>query len=379
LNCAALVLVPITELWLWATLGAVGGLVLFCRGFRLLQRKRLILNTPTSKIRSASLGLVEISGLAAGPYTIPTPLTGKASYYYRTIAWELQNSGKNQEWKKVADETLHVPFYLDDGTGLVMVNPQGAETDLHRDFREEYSNSFFSTEEMPQAVRGFLLRHGVSGERKVRLEEYAIKPKNALFVLGTLAENPGIEAVPKPIETQQPSSTSFKIPMGGASKHVAVGLQYMPGTLVPAIKVNTETEQEIINLSPRTGSLTAAEMTQQGKIAAALLKAGIGSPAAWSAAGIENVAAAVALANAAHSGTASEGTSANPAAAAEQFDLRPKVVMMKGENNTAFFISWRSQREVVASLGWKAVAYIWGGPALTLFSVYLLLAHWQWL
>ena len=380
LNCAALLLIPITELWLWATLGAVGGLLLFYRGFRLLQRKRLILNTPTSKIRSASLGLVEVSGLAIGPYTIRAPLTGKPCYYYRTIAWELQKSGKDQEWKKVADESLHLPFYLDDGTGLLMVNPQGAETDLHRDFREEYSNSLFSTEELPQPVRGFLLRHGVSEQYKIRLEEYCIKPKNALFALGTLAENPGVEAVPKPVQTQLPSIARFKVNMGGASKHIAVAMESAPGTLLPAIKVNTETEQEIINLSPKRPPRTAAEMTQQGKIAAALLKAGISSPAAWSAAGIENAAAAVALAGSSQPGAASSGgTAASPAAAAEQFDLHPKVLLMKGENNPAFFISRRSQRDVVRSLGWKAIAYIWGGPALTLISIYILLAHLQWL
>jgi hypothetical protein len=77
--------------------------------------------------------------------------------------------------------------------------------------------------------------------------------------------------------------------------------------------------------------------------------------------------------------TASLGTSASPAPAPERFDLRPKVVLMKGENNPAFFISWRSQREIVKSLGWKAIAYIWGGPALTLISVYILLAHLEWL
>jgi hypothetical protein len=50
-----------------AAIGALAGVYLFYRGFRLLQRKRLILNTPTSKVRSASMGLVEINGLAIGP------------------------------------------------------------------------------------------------------------------------------------------------------------------------------------------------------------------------------------------------------------------------------------------------------------------------
>ena len=45
-----------------ALVGAVGGVALFFQGFRMLRYKRLILNTPFSKIRSASIGLVEVSG-----------------------------------------------------------------------------------------------------------------------------------------------------------------------------------------------------------------------------------------------------------------------------------------------------------------------------
>ncbi len=52
---------------------------------------------------------------------------------------------------------------------------------------------------------------------------------------------------------------------------------------------------------------------------------------------------------------------------------------MKGEHNPAFFISWRSQRDVVKSLGWKSALLIWGGPALTLVCVYILAAEFGWL
>ena len=57
----------------YAGIGASVGVYLFYRGFRMLQRKRLIMNTPQCKIRSAAMGLIEISGLAAGPYTITAP------------------------------------------------------------------------------------------------------------------------------------------------------------------------------------------------------------------------------------------------------------------------------------------------------------------
>jgi len=46
---------------------------------------------------------------------------------------------------------------------------------------------------------------------------------------------------------------------------------------------------------------------------------------------------------------------------------------MKGVNNKTFLISWRSQREVASSLGWKCALMIWGGPALALLSLYFFL------
>jgi len=88
--------------WVWAVVGAGVGVYLFVRGFRLLQRKRLIMDTPSSKIRSASIGLVELSGLAVGPYTLPAPITGVPCYFYRTLAWQWKRNGKSSSWVKAA-------------------------------------------------------------------------------------------------------------------------------------------------------------------------------------------------------------------------------------------------------------------------------------
>ena len=52
--------------------------------------------------------------------------------------------------------------------------------------------------------------------------------------------------------------------------------------------------------------------------------------------------------------------------------------MMKGKNNPTFLISWRSQRDLARSLGWKCMLMIWGGPALFLLCLYglHLLTNW---
>src|SRR5438876_5744704 len=87
--------------------------------------------------------------------------------------------------------------------------------DIHRDFHEEYSSSILFGHEIPENVRGFLARYGVSGDHKLKVDEYCIKPKNALFILGTLAENPGLAVSPKPIPTLSASATSFSFNMPG--------------------------------------------------------------------------------------------------------------------------------------------------------------------
>ncbi len=365
------------NLWLYASVGGAAGIYLFYRGFRTLQQRRLILDTPASKIRSASMGLVEVSGLAVGPYTIPAPVTGVPCYFHRTIAWQLKQAGKNKEWQKVAEESMHVPFFLDDNTGRVLVDPQGAEMDIHRDFHQEYSGSFFgSNDDVPANVLNFLTRHGVSDDHKLRVDEYCVKPKNALFILGTLATNPGIKASATPTRstttgTSRLSTVELGLPTLIADRPER-SLSYNTNVAVHrTVVVNTVKDgvaQEVIRLSSDAKQGSAADMTQQGKIAAALTKAGITSPAAWAVAG-----AATGTATAPSNGTVA---TTDPS---QEFETSPPVVLMKGNHQTAFLISWRSQREIVSSLGWKSTAMIWGGPALTLGCLYYVFAHFGWL
>ena len=58
-----------------------------------------------------------------------------------------------------------------------------------------------------------------------------------------------------------------------------------------------------------------------------------------------------------------------------QFDLNPPVVLAKGISNQPFFISWRSQRDVIQTLAWESVLYIWGGPILALTGLSLLVSR----
>jgi hypothetical protein len=346
--------------WIMPLLGAAAGAYLFYRGFRLLQRKRLIMDTPSSKIRSAAMGLVEVSGLATGPYTLTAPITGGPCYYYRTMAWEWKQRDKGSSWVKQADEGLHVPFFLDDGSARVLVDPQGAEMDIHRDFQEEFSHSLFSSSlDIPTNIARFLAAHGVDTDKKIKIEEYCIKPKNALFILGTLASNPGIAVSALPVHTWRPAELPVSFSMGSS-------ITFSQTVTFSSYKRNTEP------LTSESTKTVVVGPTQQEKIADALTKAGITNPAAWAAAGISQTqTTAVAV--------PSGGGAAGAAPAPEQFDLHPKTVLMRGQHSPAFFISWRSQRDVVTSLGWKSALMIWGGPLVTVACVYILALEFGWL
>jgi hypothetical protein len=273
-----------------------------------------------------------------------------------------------------------------------MVDPRGAELDLHRDFQQEFCDSFFTTkEEVPPSVRSFLSRHGVSTTNKIKVEEFCIKPKNAVFLLGTLDENPGIEVTPQPIRDEETTSIvagnafSFSIDTPQLRRNIlsfATGgvdtfatapspraLPSSPGLNIsaasrPLTSSSSTNTPQIIHLSSDQAPTKIEDMSQQQKIAAALLKAGITNPAAWATAGVTPDGHAIDP----HPGTAPDG-----------YELRPAIVLMKGRNNPTFLISWRSQREIARSLAWKCGLMIWGGPALTLISLYLLLDLMHWL
>jgi hypothetical protein len=116
--------------------------------------------------------------------------------------------------------------------------------------------------------------------------------------------------------------------------------------------------QKVIRLSTAPAPTLSTEMSQQQRIAAAMMKAGITSPAAWAVAGLGEAAVAV-------SENPNEGKS-------EEFEQRPPVVLTKGTNDKAFMISWRSQCEVARSLGWKCTLMIWGGAGVALIGLCVL-------
>jgi hypothetical protein len=158
----------------WAAMGVVFGPILFFRGFRLLQLKRLLMDIPRSTIRGAALGPVEISGKAVGPYTLVAPLSSTDCLYYRIAV----QSNPKKDFSNTKMRELSVPLYIEDGTGKVMVYP--AQCELHLDVSEERT----------EYGKAALAMEGYGSEGAEFVREYCIRPGDQLYVLGTLQENP---------------------------------------------------------------------------------------------------------------------------------------------------------------------------------------------
>lgn len=124
---------PVDDFWLWAII--VLGVSLACGYgiFYFMRRARIIEDTPTSKIRSASQGYIEIIGtiqyLASQP--VKAPLTNKecAWFSYKIEQKVHTYTGKTSttKWKTIKQEVSERPFQCVDDTGKCMINPKAAE------------------------------------------------------------------------------------------------------------------------------------------------------------------------------------------------------------------------------------------------------------
>lgn len=281
-------------LFLGSCAAIVVGAYYFIRGFRILYRKRLIETTPTSKIRAAAMGPVEIHGKATGPYSLISPVSVVDCYFYESVAWVA--GGREQErehWTEVARESVCVPFFVCDDTGSMMIDARGAELGMPAEFEGQLDS--YGTSE---SVRHFLGRHGVTGAGVVRVRERVVKPDDTLYVLGTLAEHRGASSY----------STDW-----------------------------SPSEKETRMLSQQGADL-------QRRMALSMMNVDV-TPA----------------------------TVLPSLASGQKFDLEPAASVQKGSGGRPFVIATQSERELLVEMARDSIRYVWGGPALLLVGLAILL------
>ena len=169
------------EATFWASAALAAGPWAYYRGFRTLRTRRLIANTPTARIRSMAMGLVEINGRVEPRSTLAAPFSGKPCAYWEVDIAMQQRRG----WSIVHRNHSGNPFYLSDETGVALVYPHGSDCRIRFGTEEhcqglmlpacyaEYMNANTS-------ALGRLARIG-----NLRFRERILETGQRVYVLGT--------------------------------------------------------------------------------------------------------------------------------------------------------------------------------------------------
>ena len=176
----------------------IAGIILLIWGLSSFKMKRLIENTPTSKIRSIAMGLVEIYGEVEPlkDNILKSPFSNNDCVYYKYKVEELRQSGKSTTWVTIKKGEEKKLFHLKDETGSVLIDLTDAKIDIPTD------NIFDSSlgKDPPETVKQFLSTRNIAWEgfllginKTMKYTEYFIAPGDKLYIMGTADDNPYVK------------------------------------------------------------------------------------------------------------------------------------------------------------------------------------------
>ena len=137
-----------------------------------LEMKRLLESVPTSKIRSLSMGLVELKGkIQVKDKILKDPFDDKECVYWRIQIQELVKSGKTRKWVTRHKAKNQAPFLISDQTGSVLIYLDDVNmNDVKRD--KQYDLATFFSDEIPPIIQDYCRKYNVKlkgwfgGEKK---------------------------------------------------------------------------------------------------------------------------------------------------------------------------------------------------------------------
>jgi hypothetical protein len=169
----------IGRLEFWLGTASAGGFVSFFRGFRIYRQYLLVHGTPEIPIRSITMGRVRVHGKASSDGLLTSPISHTPCCLYQVRIEKSRDADRDEDgegrqswgWQHYGSEMDSAPFYLEDSTGRVLVDPWGAECDIESTAVREASS------ELPSSV-------AVNGASEVDLLNYVAR-------VGPSAEPPG--------------------------------------------------------------------------------------------------------------------------------------------------------------------------------------------
>jgi hypothetical protein len=302
------------------TVGFGAGLFLFGKGFCVFREYRVLADTPEIPIRSMAMGLVEIHGKAKGEELLTSPVTRSPCYLYKVEIerWQTDSKGRGS-WHHYRTDVNGVKFYVEDATGRVQVDPTDAELDMLRTCRREI---------------------------------FGRKGTGWKWLLGR-----------RPAATPVSANAPTDVELGDYVSSAATGSPPRA-----PVRVSPSDSAEVRAAKARMASPQGLDFLKQIALGANPLFAGRGS-----ASGRYRLTEYCILPNHWYDVT---GTCTENPHPQDEHD-RNKIV--KGENEPTFLISWRSEREIEGALRRRAALYIFGGAALSVICLALLLSKLGWL
>jgi hypothetical protein len=173
------------KFWLIVAGLAAAAVYSFWYAFKAWARNRVIEDTPTSRVRSAAQGYVELTGRGVMPPNAENkgPLTGTPCTWWRYKIEERRFTGRSRSWTTLQGDTSAVPFFLDDGTGQCLVDPRGAEV-----FANAKDVWYGSTEwpeiHIPNGSGIFAWLVDTFVTDRYRYTEHRLQPREQVYAIG---------------------------------------------------------------------------------------------------------------------------------------------------------------------------------------------------
>ena len=207
------------EFWIITLLLTGLAVAAFYGIFRFIHRLRIIEDTPTSKVRSAVQGYVELIGhgeLMPGT-PIVGPLTGTTCTWYdykveKKVEHYDSKGGRRTSWQTIRSGTSDELFFLKDDTGECVIDPEGAEVTPSK--TDVWYGSSADWSLMAPTRRGGIFHSG-----RYRYTEKRMQPADPLYAIGLFKSVGGAQELPNTQEEVKALLNQWKKNQSGLLKH----------------------------------------------------------------------------------------------------------------------------------------------------------------
>jgi len=329
-------------------LGTGAGVWIFFKGFRVFREFKIVADTPCMPIRSIPMGLVQVRGRALADHLIPSPITHTPCCFYQ-VKIEHYETGEHGGWKHYRTDMDGAKFYVQDQTGKVLVDSYSAEYDL--------------PEGPPRVVDSAqiapLMGTGASDEELLQYVQRAGANALAAKMEHWLEKKGPLDDPQREQGRQALLEIARVIPKamsGGANVRGNIPAELIERIMASHPQADPEKEarrQEFLQHIRETGnvpmppaSISVSSATGRYRLRESLILPGQEYHV---------------------TGTCVE----NP----EAHEAHDRNMIVQGQNEKTFLISWKPEQEVQHDLRKRAVGMVFGGAALALFCLALLLGH----